>query len=381
MKTAQHLSALRQFVKMESFTGILLMFSCLLALIIANSPLKDIYNSILSFSISVNINHIQASKSVLHWINDGLMAIFFMLIGLELKREIVEGNLSSLPQIVLPAVAALGGVLFPVFIYLYFNFKHVDNIHGWAIPAATDIAFALGVLSLLGKRIPLSLKAFLLALAIFDDLIAIIIIAVFYTAKLSALSLMLSFGAIIVLFILNRFQVKNLLFYMLVGLFLWLFVLNSGVHATLSGVILACFIPRTLLHTLEKAIHPWVMYFILPLFALANTGIDLSQVSLALLSDPLLLGIMCGLFVGKQVGIFSFSLILIKTKLVKMPNNATWMKLYGVAVLGGIGFTMSLFISSLAFNEIREESRLGVLLGSLLSAFLGYFILRLQKDE
>ncbi|MGD9592639.1 MAG: Na+/H+ antiporter NhaA [Candidatus Berkiella sp.] len=386
MKANQPLLALHQFVSMESFSGILLMFSCALACLIANSPLKEYYHHFLSFQLSVGWQEFKLSKTILHWIDDGLMAIFFLLIGLELKREMVDGHLSSIRQVILPGIAAIGGVVAPVLIYVFFNYAHPENNAGWAIPAATDIAFALGVLSLLGNRIPISLKIFLLTLAIYDDLFAIIIIAIFYTQDLSTLSLGLATIAVALLILLNRFKVNKIWPYLITGIFLWIFVLKSGVHATLAGVVLGFCMPHagksktnTPLVVLENRIHPWVMYAILPLFALANAGIDLSQVTMAFFTDPLFLGVMLGLFLGKQVGIFGFSFIALKLKLGKMPRHANFGLLYGVAILGGIGFTMSLFISGLAFPEVRETSRLGILLGSISSALLGYFVLRNLK--
>ena len=387
MKKNQPLSAIRRFVSMESFAGILLMFSCVVALLIANSPLKDNYLYLLSYPLTIGANNLTLSKTLIHWINDGLMAIFFLLIGLELKKEMRDGHLSSLSQVILPGIAAVGGVIVPVAVFLFFNYANAENRAGWAIPAATDIAFALGVLSLLGRRIPMSLKIFVLTLAIYDDLFAIIIIAIFYTTDLSALSLTLAALAMVVLAILNRLNIKPLWPYILTGLFLWAFVLKSGVHATLAGVVLAFFIPhyskaeglKSPLHKLENAIHPWVMYAILPIFAIANAGVDLTQVTMAHLRDPLLLGVMLGLFVGKQVGIFGFSFFAIKSNLAKMPHHASYAQLYGVAILGGIGFTMSLFISGLAFQDAPITSRLGILLGSISSAIFGYALLRFIK--
>ncbi len=381
MKINRLFYSLSNFVRQESFAGILLMLASLIALIFANSPLDKSFDALLSYSISVGFGEYRLSKTVLHWVNDGLMAIFFLLIGLELKREMRVGYLSKLNQIILPGLAAIGGVIVPVLIYVYFNHQHPLNMRGWAIPAATDIAFALGILSLLGKRIPISLKIFLLALAIYDDIFAIIIIAMFYTSQLSMLSLGLACLCIVLLILLNRCNVKKLLPYLAVGLLLWMCVLKSGVHATLAGVVLAFCIPldttnekTSPLNKLEHSLHPWVMFFILPAFALANVGVDLRNMTLQVLTDPLFLGVSLGLFIGKQVGIFSFATLVVKCKLAKLPHHASFTQLYGVSILGGIGFTMSLFISGLAF-DLNEASRLGIILGSLCSAVLGFVVL------
>ncbi len=372
---------------MEAFAGIVLIVASLIALIVANSFLYPWYHDFLSSKFYIGFNNFQLTKPLLLWINDGLMALFFLLIGLELKREIMEGQLSKLSQVILPGIAALGGVLVPVLIYIYFNHDNAQLLKGWAIPAATDIAFALGILALLGPRIPLSLKVFLMALAIFDDLFAIIIIALFYTSDLSALSLFLAFATIVLLMILNRFNVRHISVYLFFGALLWLFVLKSGVHATLAGVVLGFCIPLNLkknikispLKYIEKKLHPWISYFVLPVFAFANAGVPLSGFTIEDLTHPLTLGIMLGLFLGKQIGVFTFSYTMIKLKLAKLPEDSSLWQLYGVSVLAGIGFTMSLFIGTLAFDQdYSDTSRAGILLGSLFSALLGYVFLRLS---
>jgi NhaA family Na+:H+ antiporter len=334
--------------------------------------------------VSLLVNGEGLDKPLLLWINDGLMAIFFLLVGLEIKREVLSGELSGWNKAALPVLAAVGGMMLPAAVYLAFNWQ--DAPHGWAIPAATDIAFALGVLSLLGTRAPAALKVFLLALAIIDDLGAIVIIAFFYSGNLSLLSLLLAGGATIGLLLLNRFRVRNLTAYLLVGLFLWICVLKSGVHATLAGVVAAAFIPADRrsgeadapLGILEDRLHPWVAYGIMPLFAFANAGVSLAGVTLEALLEPLPLGIALGLFVGKQAGVFLFSFAAVRLKLASLPQGVSWRQLYGVALLTGIGFTMSLFIGTLAFSDPAAgvPVRLGVLLGTLVSALTGYLWLR-----
>jgi NhaA family Na+:H+ antiporter len=381
---------LQNWTDQDSFPGILLISASILALIVANSPFHDVYQRLLTSEFYVGFNDYSLRKPLLLWINEGLMAVFFMLIGLELKREFFEGHLSSLSQIVLPGVAALGGVIVPVLIYTYFNYAHSLAMRGWAIPAATDIAFALGILALLGSRVHISLKIFLMALAIFDDLLAIIIIALFYTADLSTMSLLLACIGIGVLISLNYFKIGYIPLYLCVGVLLWIFVLKSGVHATLAGVVLAFCIPlktgTTVKHYplayLEKNLYPWVNFLIVPLFAFANAGVPFLGVSTEMLTSPITLGIFWGLFLGKQLGIFIFSYILIKFNLAQLPVGASWKQFYGVAVLGGIGFTMSLFIGTLAFGQQETvTSRIGILAGSLLSMILGYLILMRTKTH
>jgi NhaA family Na+:H+ antiporter len=381
------MKSLQQFVKMESFAGFLLIISSIIALILANSSFAHTYESFINTDFFIGFSSFALKKPLVLWINDGLMAIFFLLIGLEVKREVLEGQLSDWSQIALPGIAAIGGIVVPVLIYTLINQHNPSGLAGWAIPAATDIAFALGVLALLGKRIPNSLKIFLMTLAIFDDLAVIVIIAIFYSTDISYFNLILSSGIIILLIGLNLFRVTHLGPYLLLGVLLWLCVLKSGVHATLAGVVLAFIIPLKVkkshvspLKTLETHLHGWVTYFILPLFAFANAGISLFGLSLQVFLNPISLGIILGLFVGKQIGIFLFAYLAIKFKITSLPAHARWDQLYGVAVLCGIGFTISFFISSLTFGETNPEhyklSRLAILLGSLLSAVTGYLILR-----
>jgi NhaA family Na+:H+ antiporter len=376
---------LLNFIRAESFGGLLLIFASVAALLLANSPLSQQYDAFINWPFEIQINQWGLSKPLLLWINDGLMAVFFLYIGLEIKREILEGQLSKISQILLPGVAALGGILFPALIYALFNHGNSETMKGWAIPTATDIAFALGVLALLGKRIPASLKLFLMAIAIFDDFVAILIIAIFYTTQLSLISLSLASCAIIALVIFNRWNVSKISVYCFIGLLLWFFVLKSGVHATLAGVVLAFTIPlnspdqqTSLLKDLEKALHGWVSYFILPLFAFANAGIHFDNIIFNDFLSPLTLGITLGLFFGKQLGIFIPSFLLIKMQMATLPDNTNWRHIYGTSLLCGIGFTMSLFISTLAFeNEMYiVNSRLGIFIGTLSSAFLGFLILR-----
>ena len=329
--------------------------------------------------------------SLLQWINDALMAVFFFFVTLEIKREFLQGELSKPKQALLPIIAAIGGMLVPALIYVYINFQTGDTLRGWAIPSATDIAFSLGVLSLLGSRVPISLKVFLTALAIIDDLGAIVIIAFFYTGDLSVNYLSLLLLTFICLIFLNKFNVRKFIPYLLLGLILWFFTHESGVHATISGVLLATVIPHrkkekdfSLLIKLEHNISPYVAFGIMPLFALANAGVSLNGVNLNSLLSPVPLGIVLGLFVGKQIGVFLFSIISIKLKIAQMPNNANWMSFYGVGILAGIGFTMSLFIGNLAFVENIEyidSVKIGVLTGSLLSTLVGYGLLLLTSKN
>jgi len=371
-------------------SGLLLFLATALALVFANHPiLTDFYLHLknINFTIGFTDLHLELTKPLLLWINDGLMAVFFLLIGLELKREILAGHLSDSRQILLPAVAALGGVIFPALIYVALNMHNPLTSKGWAIPVATDIAFVLGILALLNTRIPKSLRIFLLALAIFDDLAAILIIAVVYTQHLSWLSLFISVICIGILLALNRANVKRVAVYILIGMIMWVSLLKSGVHATIAGVILGLIIPYKIksnapapLVFLEQGLQPWVAFFILPLFAFVNAGVNLTHVSVANFVDPATLGIALGLFLGKQIGVFSFSFILIRSQWAKLPEGTSWLQLYGGAVLCGIGFTMSLFIASLSFDSSVmlnwDNDRLGILSGSIISGVLGYFILR-----
>ncbi len=384
--------AIRDFLKLESASGLMLIGAMLLALICANTALSTLYAGLLQTHVEVQVGALELAKPLLLWINDGLMAIFFLLVGLEVKREVLEGELSSLPQIALPGIAALGGMLVPALIYVWVTWSNPAVLQGWAIPAATDIAFALGVLALLGKGVPNSLKLFLLTLAIMDDLGAIVIIALFYTSDLSLVSLFLAALAIVGLVSMNRLGVTRIAAYMVVGVFLWVCVLKSGVHATLAGVVLAFAIPlrakdqhgNSPLRHLEHNLHPWVAFGILPLFAFANAGVSLTGMSPSDLLAPLPLGIAAGLFIGKQLGIVGFCWIGIKLGLARLPQGINWREFHGMAVLCGIGFTMSLFVATLALDggaETADAARLGILLGSLASALTGYVLLRraLQK--
>jgi NhaA family Na+:H+ antiporter len=386
------ISTIKDFLQKESTGGLLLVVAACIAMAIENSPLDFLYNALLETPVSVQVGALVLHKPLLLWINDGLMAVFFFLIGLEIKREVAEGELSDPARLVIPAIAAVGGMLVPALVYIALNQGDPAALSGWAIPTATDIAFALGVLSLLGKRVPYALKLFLLTLAVIDDLGAIIIIAVFYSGELSTAALVISASALIILFIINRRGVTRIAPYILVGTILWVAVLKSGVHATLAGVVLAFFIPlrdpasgASPLKYLEHTLHPYVAFAILPLFAFANTGIDFTGMGLSSLVHPVPLGIAAGLLVGKQIGVFGFSWIAIKLRLGKLPEGTGWLDLYGVAALCGIGFTMSLFISGLAAEQIGTgemvDNRLGILLGSLLSAAIGYLVLAFSLKD
>lgn len=369
------------------------MFSAVLAIIIANTPLNTYYELLLSTPVEIRIGALFIGKPLLLWINDGLMAVFFFLVGLELKRELVEGELSDRRNIVLPGVGAIGGMVFPAMIYIYFNRADPIALKGWAIPAATDIAFALGILSLLGSRVPTSLKIFLTSLAIFDDVGAILIIALFYTANISFLALIIVCCCLPVLLILNRCHVESKSIYILLGIIMWVAMLKSGVHATLAGVILAIFIPMrskldpeiSPLKNIEHDLHSVVAFFILPVFAFANAGISFQQIGVDDLLHGVPLGIALGLFAGKQIGIFGLCWIAIKMKLANLPEGMSWASLYATAALCGIGFTMSLFIGSLAFEEtgvnLLFDERLGIILGSLFSGVLGFFVLKISLPK
>ena len=384
-------SPFKWFFKLEAASGLVLLISAAIALIISNSNFSSLYFETLQSYLFIGINNIGLKMSLHHWINDALMAVFFFFVTLEIKREFINGELSSPKQALLPIIAAIGGMLVPALIYIYINFGNGDTINGWAIPSATDIAFSLGVLSLLGSRVPISLKVFLTALAIIDDLGAIIIIAFFYTGDLSIQYLSLLLLTFIALLILNKSGVKKFLPYLILGLILWFFTYQSGVHATISGVLLATVIPHrkknkeySLLTKIEHNISSYVAFGIMPLFALANAGVSLDGINLESLLSPVPLGIVLGLFVGKQIGVFLFSIIAIKLKIAQMPNNANWMSFYGVGILAGIGFTMSLFIGNLAFVENIEyidSVKIGVLTGSLLSALIGYCLLLLTSKN
>ena len=378
-------SPFKWFFKLEAASGLLLLISAVIALFISNSNLSNLYFETLNRYLFVGINNFGIKMSLLHWINDALMAVFFFFVTLEIKREFLQGELSNRKQALLPIIAAIGGMLVPALIYVYINFQTGDTLNGWAIPSATDIAFSLGVLSLLGSRVPISLKVFLTALAIIDDLGAIVIIAFFYSGDLSIKYLSLLLITFIALIILNKFNIKKFIPYLLLGLILWFFTHESGIHATISGVLLATVIPHrkkekdfSLLTKIEHSISPYVAFGIMPLFALANAGVSLSGMNFDSLLLPVPLGILLGLFIGKQIGVFLFSIISIKLKIAQMPNNANWLTFYGVGVLTGIGFTMSLFVGNLAFVEnVQYISgvKIGVLTGSLLSTIFGYVLL------
>jgi NhaA family Na+:H+ antiporter len=378
-------SPFKWFFKLEAASGLLLLISAVIALFISNSNLSNLYFETLNRYLFVGINNFGIKMSLLHWINDALMAVFFFFVTLEIKREFLQGELSNRKQALLPIIAAIGGMLVPALIYVYINFQTGDTLNGWAIPSATDIAFSLGVLSLLGSRVPISLKVFLTALAIIDDLGAIVIIAFFYSGDLSIKYLSLLLITFIALIILNKFNIKKFIPYLLLGLILWFFTHESGIHATISGVLLATVIPHrkkekdfSLLTKIEHSISPYVAFGIMPLFALANAGVSLSGMNFDSLLLPVPLGILLGLFIGKQIGVFLFSIISIKLNIAQMPNNANWLSFYGVGVLTGIGFTMSLFVGNLAFVEnVQYISgvKIGVLTGSLLSTVFGYVLL------
>ena len=385
------MTMLREFFKLEAAAGILLATTALLALIMENSPLRPLYDALLTTPVVIQVGEFLINKPLLLWINDGLMAVFFLLVGLEIKREILEGQLSTREQISLPAFAAFGGLAVPALIYSYFNWGDVVSLKGWAIPAATDIAFALGVMTLLGNRVPEALKISLVAIAIIDDLAAIVIIALFYTQELSLVSLVVGGVAIGILAVLNRRGVTGLAPYIVTGIVLWACVLKSGVHATLAGVILAFFIPlrakdrhgQAPLLRLEHELHPWVAYMILPVFAFANAGVPLQGLSLDVLMQPITLGIAAGLFLGKQFGVMGMTMLGVGLRLCRLPDGVSWRHYYGMSLITGIGFTMSLFIGTLAFEDVAHQTavRLGVLAGSLTSGLLGYLVLRNARSQ
>ena len=378
-------SPFKWFFKLEAASGLVLLISAILALIISNSSLSYFYFETLEKYIFFGFNNFGLKLSVLHWINDVLMAIFFFFVTLEIKREFIQGELSNIKQALLPIIAAIGGMLVPALIYIYINFGNTVTLNGWAIPSATDIAFSLGVLSLLGSRVPISLKVFLTALAIIDDLGAIVIIAFFYSGDLSILYLSMMLLSFVGLLLLNKFGLKTFLPYLIIGILLWHFTHESGIHATIAGVLLACTIPHrkkekdfSLLIKLEHGISPYVAFGIMPLFAFANAGVSLEGIQFTSLLLPVPLGILLGLFIGKQLGVFLFSYISIKLGYAQMPNGSNWINLYGVGILTGIGFTMSLFVGNLAFAENTEYIdgvKLGVLSGSFLSTIAGYFLI------
>lgn len=382
-------ATIKNFLQMESAAGVVLMFVAALALIAANSPLSAYYDLFIDTPVEVRIGGFQIAKPLLLWVNDGLMAVFFFLVGLEVKREVLEGELSRPSNVMLPAIGAIGGILAPVGVYIYFNFGDAIAMRGWAIPAATDIAFALGILMMLGSRVPVALKVFLVSLAIFDDLGAIVIIAIFYSTNLSVFALTIASMCLLVLGYMNWRHVSSVAAYVLVGVVMWAAVLKSGVHATLAGVVLAMFIPmrakeepdRSPLRELEHDLHTVVAFGILPLFAFVNAGISFAGISLADLMNPIAFGIAAGLFIGKQLGVFLLCFMAIKLGMAKLPQGANWGALYGVAILSGVGFTMSLFIAGLAFENMPPDAvfnfdeRLGILLGSIASGIVGYIVL------
>ena len=378
---------IQRFLKLESAGGILLLFSAAVAMLLANSPLSSQYNDFLNLPVSLQIGSFSINKTLIHWINDGFMAVFFVLVGMEVKKELFEGALSSYQQAIFPAIAAVGGMIVPALVYWFIAKQDPSLANGWAIPMATDIAFALGIMALLSKQVPLPLKIFLLALAIIDDLGAIVVIALFFSHELSVQALIFSGISILTLVLLNRFRVSALCAYMVVGAILWASVLKSGVHATLAGVIIGFCIPlkgkkgERPLHDFEHILAPWSSFVILPLFAFANAGVSFDGIDVSMISSPLLLAIACGLIIGKPVGVFGFSYISVKLGLAKLPDGINFKQIFAVAVLCGIGFTMSMFLASLAFDadageSVNTLSRLGILLGSTVSATLGYLFLK-----
>ncbi len=389
------MNLLKDFIKLEAASGIILVFAAILAMVIANSPLDKFYDLLLDLPVEIRIGPLLIAKPLLLWINDGLMAVFFFLIGLELKREIMEGELSDPSSIILPAMGALGGMAVPAIIYSWINWGDAIAIKGWAIPAATDIAFAIGILLLLGDRISTSLKIFLVSIAIIDDIGAIVIIALFYTSDLSLNALIIGLSLVPVLYILNKKNVTSVMPYIFIGIIMWTAVLKSGVHATLAGVLVAFFIPlksnenpeRSPLKELEHDLHTVVAYGVLPVFAFANAGISFEGIGLDYVLHPVPLGIAAGLFLGKQLGVFGFCWVALKTGLTSLPKGMDLVHLYGISLLCGVGFTMSLFVGSLAFEEtdvnLLFDERLGIIIGSLLSGVLGYLVLnwRVKKSN
>ena len=380
---------IRNFVRLESSSGILLLIAGLIALVLSNSSFAGVFDHILHLKLYFGTNLPLFYKSTQHWINDGLMVIFFFVVGLELKREFLEGELSMPSQAILPVIAAVGGMAVPAIFYLLFNFNNPETFQGWAIPSATDIAFSLGVLSLLGKKVPISLKIFLMALAIIDDLGAIIIIALFYSSNLEIFSLLVVLFILFFLYLCNRRNLQNIWIYLVLGFFLWIFIQNAGIHATISGVLLAIFVPHkktkqgSLLTCAENKLHPWVAYLIMPLFALTNAGVYLGDVSLASLSNPVPLGIMTGLFFGKQIGVFFTTFLLIKMGYARLPSGSNWIQMYGIAMLAGIGFTMAMFINFLAFDTdiYINQAKIAILIASFTSVVLGYILLNFKSSR
>lgn len=376
---------IRDFLKLEAASGILLLGTLAIVLIIANTPLFPLYQKILTIPVHIRIGGLEVFKPLVLWVNDGLMAIFFMLLALEIKREVLEGELSSISKVTLPVAAALGGIIVPVLIYFLIIGDNTAYRPGWAITAATDIALVLGLLSLLGKRVPVNLKLFLVTLAIVDDIVAIVIIAVFYSSQIDLIPLVIAFGGLIILAFMCYKRVSNISGYMLIGLVIWVAVLKSGVHATLAGIAVGFCIPlisadiktKSPLKALEHGLHPWVSFMIMPVFVFMNAGIPFQAVDGLNIVSPMPMGIALGLFLGKQIGVFSFTFIAVKLGLTSLPKGVNWLQIYGIAILAGIGFTMSLFVSSLAFDNPTLEivSRQGILLGSFLSAVIGMLLL------
>lgn len=374
----------KRFLQLESASGIILFIAAVLAVVIKNSSLSNTYDSLLTLHAGFEIGNFKIEKELIHWVNDGLMAIFFFLVGLEIKREFIDGELSSFKQAILPALAAIGGMIFPALVFLLINLNNPSVWHGWAIPCATDIAFSLGILALLGSRVPLGLKVFLTALAIIDDLGAIVIIAVFYSSNIDLFALFTAFFICILLFIINEREVRHKFVYVTISAVLWYFVLKSGIHATIAGVLAAFFIPFKIkggsspVKEFEHLLHPWVAYLILPVFAFFNAGVSFKGMSFSDLFSPLTISIALGLFLGKQIGVMLFSWITIKTGLADLPSEANWKQFYAVSVLTGVGFTMSLFIETLAFGNPHLEvpARLGIISGSVLSGLVGYLVLK-----
>ena len=388
----QHISKpFKYFFKLEAASGLVLLFTAVIALFISNSSFSETYFNILKSYFTLGTENFGLKLSVLHWINDVLMAIFFFIVSLEIKREFIQGELSNPKQALLPIIGAVGGMLVPALFYVFINFGDSETLRGWAIPSATDIAFSLGVLSLLGKRVPISLKVFLTALAIIDDLGAIVIIAFFYSGNIDIFYILLMLLSVVALFILNKYNIRAFTPYLLIGILLWDFTHQSGIHATISGVLLALLIPhdkknssKSLLLKLEHSISKYVAFGIMPLFAFANAGVSLKGISFSTLLNPVPLGIVCGLFFGKQIGVFLFAYISVKLNFAEKPNNSNWLSLYAVSILTGIGFTMSLFVGNLAFANSEtylDGVKIGVLAGSLLSTLIGYFLLSLGTKK
>ena len=383
--------AIKNFFTREEKSGILLLLFATLALITVNSPLNSLYYDIKYTDVPISLGEFNFTKTISHWVNDGLMAIFFFVIGLELKREILEGELSSFDRMVLPAIAAIGGMVAPAIIYVLININNPENMSGWAIPTATDIAFSLAVLLIIGKNVPLSLKVFLLSLAIIDDLGAVLIIAFFYTAQISGIYLIYSLIVFVLLILINRMGINKMYLYMILGIFLWYFVLKSGVHATIAGVLLATTIPNTsnnglehsMLKDLEHKLHNFVGILVLPIFAFFNSDINFADVTLSSVYSPLSLGVILGLLLGKPIGITLFTYVGMKTNLFNLPENVTIKDVFGLSLLCGIGFTMSLFINGLAFSDpiLIDSSKLGIFIGSMISAVAGYLILKSKYQK